>query len=226
MASKLRLKKKSKKRENNIPNLNYENRAKAMGYKRIAGIDEVGRGPLAGPVVAACVVLKKSNFTVRVDDSKKLTPASREKAYFQIIEKAYVGVGLMSEDIVERRNINNATVLAMRQAFFNIPVKPDIVLIDGKIDLKVPVKQIAIIRGDSKSLSIAAASIVAKVLRDRLMVFYDDIFPEYGFAFHKGYGTSAHFTLLKKYGLSPLHRKNFIPANFRDLGKYEAKANN
>jgi len=220
------LKKKSKKRENNIPNLNYENRAKAMGYKRIAGIDEVGRGPLAGPVVAACVVLKKSNFTVRVDDSKKLTPASREKAYFQIIEKAYVGVGLMSEDIVERRNINNATVLAMRQAFFNIPVKPDIVLIDGKIDLKVPVKQIAIIRGDSKSLSIAAASIVAKVLRDRLMVFYDDIFPEYGFAFHKGYGTSAHFTLLKKYGLSPLHRKNFIPANFRDLGKYEAKANN
>lgn len=188
-----------------------EKRAKNQGYKCIAGIDEAGRGPLAGPVVAACVVLKEFDFTTRVDDSKKLSPLSRERAYKQILIKAHVGIGVVFEDIIEDINIHNATILAMERALFNLPVWPDLVLIDGILKLKLPLlKQTCIIRGDQKSLSIAAASIVAKVTRDRLMIFYDKLFPEYRFKNHKGYGTQAHFDAIRKYGLLPLHRRSFL----------------
>lgn len=201
----------SKKRlfqkKSSLPTLLQEKRAKERGYRCIAGIDEAGRGPLAGPVVAACVVLKRFDFTAKIDDSKRLTPLSRQKGYKQIVEKAHVGIGIVLEDTIEDINIKNATILAMEQAFFNLPVLPDLLLIDGILKLNLPMRQICIVRGDQKSLSIASASIVAKVTRDRLMVFYDRLFPEYGFATHKGYGTKAHFKTIKKHGLSPLHRK-------------------
>lgn len=157
--------------------------------------------------MAACVILKKFDFTAKIDDSKRLSHFSREKAYEQIIKKAHIGIGVVFEDIIEDINIQNATILAMEQAIFNLPVMPDLLLIDGIVGLKVPLEQICIIRGDQKSLSIASASIVAKVTRDRLMVFYDKLFPEYGFATHKGYGTKAHFEAIERYGFSPLHRK-------------------
>jgi len=200
----LRQKKKS------LPTLLLEEKARSQGYKCVAGTDEAGRGPLAGPVVAACVVLKKVDFTVKIDDSKRLSPAAREKAYPQILDKADVGVGIIFEDTIERINIHNATILAMRQALFNLPVKPDLLLVDGILNLKLSTEQICIIRGDQKSLSIACASIVAKVTRDRLMVFYDKLFPEWGLKVHKGYGTRAHYDAIRKWGLSPLHRVSFI----------------
>lgn len=188
----------------------WERKAKAGGFKCIAGFDEAGRGPLAGPVVAACVVLNSFDFTVRVDDSKKLTAASRERAYRQILEKAHIGVGIVFEDTIEQVNIHQATILAMEHAYFNLPVLPDLLLIDGIIKLRLPAQQISIIKGDQKSLSIASASIVAKVIRDRLMLFYDKVFPEYCFRRHKGYGTKMHFDAIKKYGISELHRRSFL----------------
>ena len=207
MVKRPRSKKRLLRNNGSPPTLLLEKRAKRKGYKCIAGIDEAGRGPLAGPVAAACVVLKRFDFTTRIDDSKRLTATLREKAYWQIIEKAHVGVGIVFEDTIEYININNATVLAMRRAYFNLPVKPDLLLVDGILDLRLPLKQISIIGGDRKSLSIASASIVAKVIRDKLMIFYDNIFPNWGLAAHKGYGTKAHFKAIEKYGLSPLHRK-------------------
>jgi len=200
---------KSKKRllrNGSPPTLLLEKRAERKGCKCVGGIDEVGRGPLAGPVVAACVVLKRFDFTVRIDDSKRLTPLLREKAYWQIIKKAHVGIGIVFEDTIKEININNATVLAMRHAYFNLPVKPDLLLVDGTLKLRLPLKQICVVGGDRKSLSIAAASIVAKVARDRLMIFYDNLFPNWELAAHKGYGTKTHFKAIEKYGLSPLHR--------------------
>ena len=193
-----------------LPTFRLEGKAKQKGFKCIAGTDEAGRGPLAGPVVAACVVLKRKDFIAKIDDSKRLTPFLREKAYQEIIRKAHIGVGIVFEDKIEEINISNATILAMRQAFFNLPVLPDFLLIDGILDLKLPIKQICIIKGDQKSLSIASASIVAKVTRDRLMVFYDKLFPKWNLAVHKGYGTQAHYRAIKRHGLSPLHRKSFI----------------
>ncbi len=165
---------------------------------------------MAGPVLAACVVLKDSDFTVRVDDSKRLSPFLREKAYLEILEKSYIGIGIVFESTIEEININNATILAMREAFFNLPVEPDFVLVDGILDLKLPIKLRCVIKGDQKSLSIASASIVAKVMRDKLMVFYDKLYPKWGLAMHKGYGTKAHYEKIKKWGLSPLHRVSFI----------------
>lgn len=203
---------KSKKRlhqGSSLPTLFLEKKAKREGYKCIAGIDEAGRGPLAGPVVAACAVLKRFDFTTRIDDSKRLTAVLREKAYWQIIERADVGIGMVFEDTIEDINIKNATVLAMKRALFNLPVEPDLLLVDGILDLRLLIKQISIVNGDQKSLSIASASIVAKVIRDKLMIFYDKLFPEWDLATHKGYGTKAHFKAIEKYGLSPLHRKEW-----------------
>ena len=209
MAKRLKLKKRLIQ-DNSLPNLLQEKRAQGKGYKCIAGIDEVGRGPLAGPVMAACVVLKRFDFTVRIDDSKRLTPALREKAYAEIIERADVGIGMVFEDIIEEINIHNATILAMERALSNLSITPDLLLIDGISKLKLPIEQICIIGGDGKCLSIACASIIAKVTRDRLMTFYDNIFPQYGFLCHKGYGTAKHFKAIKEHGLLPLHRRSFI----------------
>lgn len=186
-----------------------ERKARARGFSCIAGIDEAGRGPLAGPVVASSVVLEDFDFSVRIDDSKKLSSVERERAYSQIVKKAAVGVGIVGEDIIDKINIHRATVLAMEEAVLNLNMVPDLLLIDGTLRLRFSCAQIAIVDGDQKSLSIACASIVAKVTRDRLLRFYDSIFPGYGFSRHKGYGTRDHVATLKRKGFTPIHRRSF-----------------
>jgi len=179
------------------------------GFRLIAGIDEAGRGPLAGPVVAASVILKEFDFSVKIDDSKRLSSGQREKAYKQIIKKAYVSIGIIPEDVVDDINIYQATILAMEKSVIGLDIQPDILLIDGNIKLRLNYTQRGIIKGDKKSLSIACASIVAKVSRDRLLRHYNYIFPGYGFDKHKGYGTKAHIAALKEKGFSPIHRRTF-----------------
>lgn len=189
--------------------LSHEKRARGRGFTAIAGIDEAGRGPLAGPVVASAVILTDLEFTHKIDDSKKLSPVKRELAYQEIITKAIVGIGTAGEDIIDRINIRKATILAMENAVANLGVDPDYLLIDGRLELDLPHKQKSIIRGDSASLSIAAASIVAKVTRDRIMSSYHKLYPGYRFDLHKGYGTKSHIMRIKRFGLSPIHRRTF-----------------
>ncbi len=180
-------------------------------YKYIAGIDEVGRGPLAGPVVAACVILPKDCDILYINDSKKLTAAKREELYEVITSKAIsVSVGLATEGSIDRMNILQATYEAMRKAIKESSVKPDLLLNDAVTIPDVDIKQVAIIKGDAKSISIGAASIIAKVIRDGMMVQYDKMFPQYGFASNKGYGTAEHIEALRKYGPCPIHRRSFI----------------
>ncbi|OGW75292.1 MAG: ribonuclease HII [Omnitrophica bacterium RBG_13_46_9] len=191
--------------------LHHERKARKAGFTCIAGIDEVGRGPLAGPVVAASLVLRDEVFTHRIDDSKKLTPRARSLAYREIIEKAWIGIGIVSEGLIDRINIYNATVIAMEMAIRDLSVRPDFLLIDGRLNLKSTCKKSCIIKGDSKSLSIACASIIAKVTRDSIMLGYHEKYPQYGFARNKGYGTKEHIKSLNKYGPSPIHRLSFNP---------------
>lgn len=180
-------------------------------YERICGIDEVGRGPLAGPVVAGAVILPKDCDILYINDSKKLSPAKREELYDIIMEKAIaVGIGMVGPDRIDEINILQATYEAMREAISKLGEIPDILLNDAVTIPGVAVRQVPIIKGDAKSISIGAASIVAKVTRDRLMVEYDQILPEYGFASNKGYGSAEHIAALKKYGPSPIHRASFI----------------
>ena len=187
----------------------YENEYSDYGY--ICGIDEVGRGPLCGPVVAGAVILPKDCDILYINDSKKLSEKKREELYDIIMEKAVaVGVGYASNSRIDEINILQATYEAMREAINNLSVKPDILLNDAVTIPMVDIKQVPIIKGDAKSISIGAASIIAKVTRDRLMVKYDEVFPEYGFASNKGYGTAAHIEALKKYGPCPIHRNSFI----------------
>ncbi len=187
-----------------------ENSLYKKGYINICGIDEAGRGPLCGPVVAGAVILKKDDYIEGINDSKKISEKKREIIYEEIMKRAIaVGVGISSVEIIEKVNILNATKIAMKQALENLKVKPDFVLIDGnqKIDIDIPSD--VVVSGDAKSISIAAASIVAKVTRDRMLIKWDKEYPEYGFAKHKGYGTKAHIEAIKKYGLTPLHRPSF-----------------
>lgn len=187
----------------------YEKQYNAYSY--ICGIDEVGRGPLAGPVVAGAVILPKDTDILYINDSKKLSEKKREELYAVIMEKAVAtGIGYASPERIDQINILQATYEAMRQAIQNLSVVPDILLNDAVTIPQVPMKQVPIIKGDAKSISIGAASIIAKVTRDRLMVEYDKIMPEYGFASNKGYGSAAHIEALKKYGPTPIHRKTFI----------------
>lgn len=180
-------------------------------YTYICGIDEVGRGPLAGPVVAGAVILPKDCDILYVNDSKKLTEKKREELYDVIMEKAVsIGIGYASPERIDEINILQATYEAMREAISKLTVSPDILLNDAVTIPEVSCKQVPIIKGDAKSISIGAASIIAKVTRDRLMVDYDTIYPEYGFASNKGYGAKAHIDALKKYGPTPIHRKSFI----------------
>ncbi len=189
----------------------HERRLSSSGYKSIAGIDEAGRGPLAGPVVAGAVILKDFDFKEEINDSKKLSPKKREKAFKEILQKAVVGVGIVGEKIIDKINIYQATKRAMEMAISNLEIPPDYVIVDGKMKIatKCPIK--CIIRGDSKSLSIAAASIVAKVTRDGIMREYHEIYPQYGFSQHKGYPTKYHKRALKDHGPSPIHRQSFRP---------------
>ncbi len=180
-------------------------------YGNICGIDEVGRGPLAGPVVAGAVILPKDCDILYINDSKKLSAAKREELYDVIMEQAMaVGIGMAGPKRIDEINILQATYEAMREAISKLGVTPDILLNDAVTIPGVTVRQIPIIKGDAKSISIGAASIVAKVTRDRLMVEYDRILPEYGFASNKGYGSAEHIEALKKYGPSPIHRRSFI----------------
>ena len=187
----------------------YEKEYASFGH--ICGVDEVGRGPFAGPVVAAAVILPKDCSILYINDSKKLSPKKREELYPCIMEQAVsVGIGMASPQRIDEINILQATYEAMRNAIENLSVKPDILLNDAVTIPEVSIRQVPIIKGDAKSISIAAASISAKVTRDRLMKEYDKILPEYGFASHKGYGTAAHIAALKAHGPSPIHRRTFI----------------
>ena len=191
----------------------FENELYESGIKYIAGIDEVGRGPLVGPVVTAAVILPRDFYDERINDSKKLTEKKRELLYDVIMENAVsVGIGISSEDVIDDINILEATKKAMIEAINNLSVKPDHLLIDA-VKLNVDIPQTSIIKGDAKSESIAAASIIAKVTRDRMMIELDKEHPEYDFKHNKGYGTKKHIEAIEKYGILKEHRKTFAPCN-------------
>ena len=217
-----------------IPTFDKEIKLRKNGYKFIAGIDEVGRGPLAGPVVACAVVIKlegkdiypclqekEKNIHIKrgrifdgLRDSKQLSERQREKFYKILTNDSQVhyGIGIVSEKIIDKINILQATFLAMKKAVENLKVKPDFLLIDGKWTLEnYPVSQTAIPKGDQNIFSIAAASIIAKVTRDKMLVQLHQKYPQYGFKKHKGYGTKLHLEMLKKYGPCEIHRKSFKP---------------
>jgi ribonuclease HII len=188
----------------------FEELARRQGYLTVAGVDEAGRGPLAGPVVAAAVVLDPAGEIVGVNDSKKLTERQRDELFAVIMESAVaVGVGIMDHEVVDRDNILQATLAAMAQAVAGLSTSPDFLLIDGISKVQLPLPQRTIKKGDSLSVSIAAASIIAKVTRDRMMVEYDRLYPGYGLAAHKGYGCQAHLAAIASLGPSPIHRKTF-----------------
>lgn len=190
--------------------LRYEDQEREKGRKIICGIDEAGRGPLAGPVVAAAVVLPEGTKILYANDSKKLTAKKRDELFNEIIDKALsVGVGIASPARIDEINILQATYEAMREAVSKLSVVPDVSLNDAVTIPKLNIPQVPIIKGDAKSLSIACASIIAKVTRDRMMEEYDKLYPEYGFAGHKGYGSADHYAALKKYGACPIHRRSF-----------------
>lgn len=197
----------------------YENQLRDQGFHYIAGVDEVGRGPLAGPVVTAAVILPEDFDLLGVDDSKKLTEKKREELYGKILEKAVgYGIGIKDNRVIDEINILEATRLAMNEAIVNadkmlkerVGADIDFVLFDAmKID-DVNKPQMSLIKGDRKSVSIAAASIIAKVTRDRMMVEYHKTYPYYGFESNKGYGTAAHYEGLKSHGITPIHRVSFL----------------
>ena len=189
----------------------YENKYRDAAF--ICGIDEVGRGPLAGPVVAGAVILPKDSQILYLNDSKKLTEKRREELYEVIMQEAVaVGIGIVSPARIDEINILQATYEAMREAVGKLCVEPNVLLNDAVAIPMIPphIVQVPIIKGDAKSVSIAAASIVAKVTRDRLMTEYEEVLPGYGFASNKGYGSSEHIAALKKYGPTPIHRRSFI----------------
>ena len=177
----------------------------------ICGVDEAGRGPLAGPVAAGAVILPKDCRILYLNDSKKLTPARRDALFDEIREKAVAfSIGISSPERIDEINILQATYEAMRKAVAGLSVQPDLLLNDAVTIPEVQIRQVSIVKGDAKSVSIAAASILAKVTRDRMMEEYDAMWPEYGFAKHKGYGTAQHIAALKEYGPCPIHRRSFI----------------
>ena len=197
---------------------NFDKKYLVNGKKYLAGTDEAGRGPLAGPVVAAAVVLKTRRFKNRIDDSKKLSARQREKAFREIGTKSVFGIGIVSEKVIDEINILQATLMAMKQAVSELcskleerkPLKKKMhVLVDGNMKLETGISTTSIIAGDTKSKSIACASILAKVTRDRIMDAYDKVYPQYGFIRHKGYSTEMHRKALLKFGPSEIHRKTF-----------------
>ena len=187
----------------------YEKEYDACSF--ICGIDEAGRGPLAGPVVAGAVVLKKDAQILYLNDSKKLSEKRREELYLEIQEKAVSwAVGIAGPERIDEINILQATYEAMREAVSKLSVPPDILLNDAVTTPGLDIPQVSIIKGDAKSVSIAAASVMAKVTRDHMMARYGELYPQYGFAKHKGYGTAAHIAALKEFGPCPIHRRSFI----------------
>ena len=203
-------------KEREIERLNklkeFEKKLYADGIKYIAGIDEAGRGPLAGPVVIGCAIMKPDSFIEYVNDSKKISETKREMLYEKITSEALAwSTGIVWQDEIDELNILNATKKALTLAIEGLKIKPDTILVDAldKIDTK-GIPYISVIKGDAKIYSISAASIIAKVTRDRIMKEYDEVYPEYGFSGHKGYGTAKHIQAIKEHGICPLHRKRFV----------------
>lgn len=203
-------------KEKEIERLNvlkeFENKLYSEGLKYIAGIDEAGRGPFAGPVVVGIAIMKPDSFIEGVNDSKKISEKKRELLYEQITNEAIDwSVGIVDQNEIDEINILNATKKALHMAITNLKIKPDRILVDALEHIDTcGIPYTSIIKGDAKVYSISAASIIAKVTRDRMMKEYDEIYPEYGFAGHKGYGTAKHIQAIKAYGPCPLHRKTFI----------------
>ena len=199
-----------------MPDYSYELKAKEKGYNVVCGVDEAGRGPLAGPVCAAAVILPEGLIIEGLDDSKKLTGKKREKLFDVIIQNAVsysVAFGTVEE--IEQYNILNATFIAMNKAIEGLNKRPDYALIDGnRVPKGITIDCETVVKGDSKSMSVAAASVLAKVTRDRLLLRYAEMYPQYGFEKHKGYGTAAHYEAVKKYGLCPVHRLSFFKKYF------------
>lgn len=200
----------------------------ARGRKLICGVDEAGRGPLAGPVVSAAVILPLINFDdyikwESIDDSKKLSSKKRELLYSRLLDQSdvHIGIGIVSEGIIDRINILRATQLSMHRAIKNLGIRPECLLVDGMFLPKIKIYQKKIINGDGLSLSVASASIVAKVTRDKIMCDYHEKYPEYGFDRHKGYGTSEHLKRIKEYGPCRIHRKSFYPVSLSQEIGYE-----
>ncbi len=190
--------------------LYHESAAHKEGYNMVAGIDEAGRGPLAGPVVSAAVILPKGLILPGVKDSKKMSEKARERAFVEINKYAFaVGIGVVSRSYIDQHNILTASLESMKIAVDHLDIVPDYLLIDGIFKINSPLPQKCLIKGDQLSHSISAASIIAKVYRDRIMCVYDRYYPEYGFLQNKGYGTKQHMDAIKKYGPSPFHRMTF-----------------
>ncbi|MAS90496.1 MAG: ribonuclease HII [Verrucomicrobiales bacterium] len=197
-----------------MPDLFFEKNLVESGYKYVAGVDEAGRGPLAGPVVAAAVILPEEFSSNQLNDSKKLSSSKREKIYNELMNvdsKVISAFAVIDEVVIDKINILRATHMAMAQASSNLSIEPSFVIIDGMPIKDFPFNNESIIKGDSKSLSIAAASVIAKVERDRIMLNYSKEYPEYKFEKHKGYGTKLHLDALKKFGPCKIHRKSFAP---------------
>lgn len=196
----------------------YEQKARTEGFRAIAGVDEAGRGPLAGPVAAAAVILDPARPILGLNDSKKLSEAKREALYDQIVDRALAwSVILVDAQEIDRINILQATRKAMREAVTSLAIEPDLLLVDAVALDQVPGTVWPIVKGDAQSNSIAAASILAKVTRDRLMQELDHMYPDYGLAQHKGYGTALHYAALRQLGLTPIHRRSFL----RNLSEHE-----
>ncbi len=189
----------------------YEILAHEKGYKTVCGIDEAGRGPLAGPVFAAAVILPENYSHPVLNDSKKLSEKKRDAVFEDIVRDAIaIGVGTADEKEIAEINILNATYLAMKRAVENLAVKPDFAYVDGNRYPNTGIKEETIVKGDGKCISVAAASIIAKVSRDRFMLEIDRQYPQYQFSKHKGYGTKLHYEMLEEYGISPVHRRSFL----------------
>lgn len=196
--------------------LEYENAALNSGFEIVCGIDEAGRGPLAGPVYAAAVILPKGHIVEGVNDSKKISEKKRDLLFDKIIDECVCySIGTASEQEIDEINILQATFLAMKRAVAGLEIKPDIALVDGNKKPGLDIAEQTIVKGDSKSANIAAASIIAKVSRDRYMLEMAEKYPEYQFEKHKGYGTKLHYEMLEKYGISPIHRKTFLKKLFK-----------
>ena len=201
------------KEEQRLINLKqYECELRSKGYKYICGIDEAGRGPLAGPVVVASVIMPENSMIEGVNDSKKVSEKKREKLYDLILSEAIsYGVGIIGQDEIDEINILNATKKGLTISLQELTQKPDLIIVDALNNIDtLGTKYESIIKGDAKCYSIAAASIIAKVTRDRIMREWDKVYPQYGFVAHKGYGTAAHIKALKEYGACPLNRQTFI----------------
>lgn len=204
--------------------LNYERSLSSQGCRRIAGIDEAGRGPLAGPVVAACCILPIGFLPPGVNDSKQLTEEQRESlfALIQSIPSIEYGIGIAEPAEIDRHNILKATFLAMSRALSQLPSPPDAIIVDGSLAPSFGIPTLPIVKGDGKSASIASASILAKVTRDRIMVALDEQYPQYGFKVHKGYGTPEHLSALRKFGPCAIHRHTFDPIrSLQNLAQYD-----